>query len=88
MPRRGPTHTITETPALEAALNELRTELGEGEQIDFAELLTLGAEVRTRRHAVERLAQRPGRFRVLVPVRRGYPYAAPAPAEQPHRSEH
>ena len=31
------------------ALDELRAKLGEGERIDFAELVTLGAEVKARR---------------------------------------
>jgi hypothetical protein len=39
---------ITETPPVQAALDELRAKLGEGERIDFAELVALGARVKTR----------------------------------------
>jgi hypothetical protein len=49
MPTTRPRHTITETPPVQAALDELRAKLGEGERIDFAELVTLGAEVKARR---------------------------------------
>lgn len=48
MPTTRPRHTITETPPVEAALNELRSKLGEGERIDFAELVTLGARYKAR----------------------------------------
>ncbi len=34
---------------MQAALDELRAKLGEGERIDFAELVRLGAEVKVRR---------------------------------------
>ncbi len=34
---------------MKAALDELRAKLGEGERIDFAELVRLGAEVKVRR---------------------------------------
>jgi len=49
MPTTRPRHTITETPPVQAALDELRARLGEGERVDFAELVTLGAEVKVRR---------------------------------------
>lgn len=51
MPTTRPRHTITETPPVQAALDELRAKLGEQERIDFAELLTLGARVKARRLA-------------------------------------
>ena len=51
MPTTRPRHTITETPPVQAALDELRARLGEGERIDYAELVTLGAEVKARRLA-------------------------------------
>lgn len=38
---------ITETPPVEAALDELRKELGD-ERIDFAELVTIGARFKVR----------------------------------------
>lgn len=49
VPTTRPRHTITETPPVQAALDELRAKLGEGQRIDFAELVTLGAEVKARR---------------------------------------
>jgi hypothetical protein len=51
MPTTRPRHTITETPSVQAALDELRSKLGEAERIDFAELITLGAQVKARRLA-------------------------------------
>ncbi|MBS1676109.1 MAG: hypothetical protein JST08_01870 [Actinobacteria bacterium] len=51
MPTTRPRHTITETPTVQAALDELRSKLGKSERIDFAELVTLGARVKTRRLA-------------------------------------
>ncbi len=38
---------ITETPPVQEALDELRDELG-GERVDFAELVAIGARVKTR----------------------------------------
>ena len=49
MPTTRPRHTITETPSVQAALDKLRAKLGEAERIDFAELVTLGAEAKARR---------------------------------------
>jgi hypothetical protein len=49
MPTTRPRHTITETPLVQAALDELRERLGESEKVDFAELVTLGAQVKARR---------------------------------------
>jgi hypothetical protein len=51
MPTTRPRHTITETPSVQAALDKLRSRLGEAERIDFAELVTLGAQVKARRLA-------------------------------------
>ncbi len=51
MPTTRPRHTITETPSVKAALDKLRAKLGRSERIDFAELVTLGAQVKTRRLA-------------------------------------
>lgn len=51
MPTTRPRHTITETPSVQAALDDLRAKLGEAERIDFAELVMLGARVKARRLA-------------------------------------
>lgn len=53
MPTTRPRHTITETPSVQEALDELRAKLGEGSRIDFAELVTLGARVKAQRIAAE-----------------------------------
>jgi hypothetical protein len=49
VPTTRPRHTITETPPVQKALEELRSNLDEGERIDFAELVALGARVKARR---------------------------------------
>ncbi|HEX5853688.1 MAG TPA: hypothetical protein VFY36_11400 [Solirubrobacteraceae bacterium] len=48
MPTARPRHTITETPPVHEALDELRAKLG-GDRIDFAELVILGARAKARR---------------------------------------
>jgi hypothetical protein len=47
MPTTRPRHTITETPPVQEALDELRAKLN-GQQIDFAELVVLGARAKAR----------------------------------------
>jgi hypothetical protein len=42
MPTRRPRHAITETPPVQAALDELRQELGD-DRLDLGELVILGA---------------------------------------------
>jgi hypothetical protein len=49
VPTTRPRHTITETPSVQVALDELRAKLGEAERIDFAELVMLGAEAKARK---------------------------------------
>jgi hypothetical protein len=48
VPTTRPRHTITETPPVQEALDELRAKLN-GSEIDFAELLILGARAKARR---------------------------------------
>jgi hypothetical protein len=48
MPTTRPRHTITETRPVHEALDELRAKL-QGERIDFAELVILGARAKARR---------------------------------------
>lgn len=48
MPTARPRHTITETPPVQEALDELRAKLN-GERIDLAELVILGARAKARR---------------------------------------
>lgn len=71
MPTTRPRHTITETPPVQAALGRLRAKLGEGERIDFAELVTLGAEVKARRMATEDAATATARKRLAESIRSG-----------------
>ena len=49
MPTARPRHTITETPPVQQALDELRAKLGAGERVDYSELIVLGAEAKVRR---------------------------------------
>jgi hypothetical protein len=60
MPTRHRRHAITETPPVQAALDELRGELGETERIEFGELVILGAneKVAQLRAAREDIASR------------------------------
>lgn len=71
MPTTRPRHTITETPLVQAALAELRAKLGEGARIDFAELVTLGAEVKVRRMATGDAAADAARKRLAEMIRTG-----------------
>jgi hypothetical protein len=48
VPTTRPRHTITETPPVHEALEELRAKLN-GDRIDFAELVILGARAKARR---------------------------------------
>ncbi|HLM86526.1 MAG TPA: hypothetical protein VK272_10115 [Solirubrobacteraceae bacterium] len=48
MPTIRPRHTITETPPVQEALDELRAKLN-GDPIDFSELMILGARAKARR---------------------------------------
>jgi hypothetical protein len=48
VPTTLPRHTITETPPVQEALDELRARLN-GERIDYAELVILGARAKARR---------------------------------------
>jgi hypothetical protein len=47
MPTTRPRHTITETPPVREALDELRAKLN-GDRIDFSELVILGARAKAR----------------------------------------
>lgn len=71
MPTTRPRHTITETPPVQAALDELRAKLDKGERIDFAELVTLGAEVKVRRMVTENAATATARGRLAEMIRTG-----------------
>jgi hypothetical protein len=75
VPTTRPRHTITETPPVQEALAELRSKLGEGERIDFAELVTLGAQVKARRLSADEEATSAALKRLAEMVRtRSFPY--------------
>ncbi|HVX31595.1 MAG TPA: hypothetical protein VHA80_00515 [Solirubrobacterales bacterium] len=71
MPTTRPRHTITETPKVQAALDALRAKLGESERIDFAELVTLGAEVKARQVAADEDAAAKARKELADAIRSG-----------------
>ena len=60
MPTRLPRHTITETPPVERALRRLR-QLRPGQQIDFKELIVLGAREKASQLEAEAGTARQGR---------------------------
>jgi hypothetical protein len=49
MPTKRRRHAITETPPVQAALDELREELGDPGRIEFGELVILGANEKVAR---------------------------------------
>lgn len=53
MPTQRRRHAITETPRVQAALDELRNELGQ-DRIEFGELVILGATEKVARLRAER----------------------------------
>lgn len=70
-----PRHTITETPPVQAALDELRAKLGDGERVDFAELVELGARAKARRMRTEDADAQTALKRLADMVRtRSFPY--------------
>jgi hypothetical protein len=75
MPTTRPRHTITETPPLREALEELRVKLGQGEKIDFGELVVLGAQVKARQLRTDDAAAQAARKRLADRIRtRSFPY--------------
>jgi hypothetical protein len=72
VPTTRPRHTITETPPVHEALDELRVELGEREdRIDFAELVILGARAKAQRLRGESAAAREARRHLAEMIRSG-----------------
>jgi hypothetical protein len=70
MPTARPRHTITETPPVRAALDELRARL-DGARIDYAELVILGAQTKVRRLPENAKAADEAARRLAEMVRRG-----------------
>lgn len=71
VPTTRPRHTVTETPPVQAALDELRTRLGHEASIDFAELVILGAQAKARRLRTDDAASRAAAKRLADMVRAG-----------------
>jgi hypothetical protein len=83
VPTIRPRHTITETPPVQEALDELRSKLGDGERIDFAELVALGAEVKARRLGVDDAIRGAKLKRVADMIRTGsFPYRSDVKAAE------
>lgn len=75
VPTTRPRHTITETPPVQAALDELRARMRADERIDFAELVRLGAEVKARRLSAENEDAQAGLNRLAEMVRtKSFPF--------------
>jgi hypothetical protein len=70
MPTVRPRHTITETPPVQEALDELRARL-KGDPIDFAELVILGARAKGRRLPDSERQAREARAGLAEMIRRG-----------------
>ena len=85
MPTSRPRHTITETPPVQEALDELRAKLGEGERVDYAELVVLGARAKARRLPDEQEEARRAREELAEMIRsRSIPVDLKAAEEVKH----
>jgi len=69
VPTKHRRHAITETPPVQAALDELRGELG-GERIDLGELVILGAHQKVAQLRAERDDAASRRRRLAERIRR------------------
>ena len=70
MPTKRRRHAITETPPVQAALDELRGELG-GERIELGELVVLGADAKLAALRAERAGGAELRRRLADRIRSG-----------------
>lgn len=70
VPTNRPRHTITETPPVQEALDELRREV-EGEGIDFPDLVIRGAREKTRELRGGRRSVQDARARLARTIRVG-----------------
>jgi hypothetical protein len=85
VPTSHPRHTITETPPVRQALDDLRARLA-GQRIDFAELVVLGAGVKVRQLPDEAAAAQEAAGRLAAMVRdRAIPVDVKAAEEVKHR---
>lgn len=85
VPTSHPRHTITETPPVREALDDLRARLA-GRRIDFAELVVLGAGVKVRQLPDNAVAAHEAAARLATMVRgRAVPVDVEAADEAKHR---
>jgi hypothetical protein len=85
MPTKRRRHAITETPPVQAALDELREELGD-ERVEMGELVILGAREKLARLRTERDGTAQLRRRLADRVRRRDIPADRAAADEVRRS--
>jgi hypothetical protein len=70
MPTNRPRHTITETPPVQEALDELRRELGEG-RLELPELVIRGAREKARELRGRSRSVQDARIRLARSIREG-----------------
>ncbi len=70
MPTNRPRHTITETPPVREALDELRHELG-GDRLELPELVIRGAREKTRELRGRSRSVQDARIRLARSIREG-----------------
>ena len=85
MPTNRRRHALTETAPVQAALDELRRELG-GDRVDLAELVVLGAHAKLERLRAKRGEQRTLRRRLAERVRARRVPVDPDAAEEVRRT--
>ena len=85
MPTNRRRHAITETVPVQAALDELRRELG-GDQVELAELVILGAHAKVARLRSGRGAQQALRERLAQRIRTRRLPVEPKAAEEVRRT--
>jgi hypothetical protein len=85
MPTARRRHAITETPRVQAALDELRGELG-GDRIELAELVVLGAREKVAQLRASRGEQQGLRRRLAQRVRDGRVPVDPDAADEVRRT--
>ena len=85
MPTSRPRHAITETPAVQEALDELRRETGR-HRVELPELVILGAREKVARLRARRDDTAERRRRLADRIRRGEQLVDPVGAEEVRRS--
>lgn len=70
MPTQRPRHTITETPPVQEALDELRCELGE-DRVELPELVIRGAREKARELRGRSRSVQDARIRLARSIRKG-----------------